>query len=180
MPLPRPSREGFRQLRWIGIAFLVLTLVGLLGQMRLWPHTLKGRTAPDFTLPKLAQGTWTLSDETAQVIVLDFWATWCAPCMVALPRLEQIQHWAEDQNKSVAVYCINVSDQRDRIEDLWKQKELTMPVLTDSVGTVAEAYQVNTFPTTFVIADGHVEQAHVGTRSLQVPTLQRQIESLLN
>ncbi len=163
----------------MAIAFLVLVVVGLVGQMRLWPHALQGHTAPDFTLPKQTRGRWTLSDEDARVILLQFWEVGCKPCMVALPRLERIHQWAETQDKPVVVYCVHVGDPQEPITDLWAEQQLTMPVLSDLMGTVAETFRVNSYPQTFVIADGQVEQVHVGTRSLHVAKLQQQIESLL-
>ena len=60
------------------------------------------------------------------------------------------------------------------------RSNVTMPVLSDLMGTVAETFHVTSFPQTFIIADGKVEHVHVGTRSLHTQALRRQIDSLLS
>jgi thiol-disulfide isomerase/thioredoxin len=61
---------------------------------------------PQQELDKLKGGEFTLYEAKENVIVLDFWATTCGPCLSALPGYESIQQWAKANNKSVAIYCV--------------------------------------------------------------------------
>ena len=174
-----PSSRTKHEIRWITIAVAVMILIGLVGRVRIWPHALTGENAPDFTITRLNGGQYTLSADPARVVILDFWSTSCTPCVVSLPRLEQVHRWAREHNKSVAIYCINLGEHADRIRQMWQKKDLTMPVLVDVGGRVADAYIVNAIPQTVIISDGTVERVHIGTRSTHEKHLKREIEGLL-
>lgn len=164
-------------MRWVLVAVVGMLLVGLIGRIRIFTHPLEGADAPDFHLPRLEGKPFSLSQETAQVIVLDFWASWCPPCITSLPQLEQVHQWARKHNKSVVIYCVNQGEEPCQISELWQSKGFTMPVLLDMAGNASAAYQVSAIPQTVIISNHKVVRVHVGT--VRVSTLQREIEEVL-
>ena len=111
-----------------------------------------GQVAPDFTLPGLTDGAVKLSDFVGMPVVLNFWASWCAPCRAEFPRLQRVS----DDGTAVVV---GVS-YRDRIKsDLAKfanRQRATWPVAFDAEDIVGRAYKVPSVPTTFFIDAGGV------------------------
>ena len=168
-----------RQWEWVVTAFAVMVLFGLIGHMRIWPHALEGQRAPDFTAPRHGGGQIRLSDETARILVLEFWSRWCTPCLVTLSRLEKGHQWAEQNRRPVSIYCVNLGDSPGDIAEVWRQERLNMPVLLDPNRHVADRYQAGALPQTVLIADGLVERVFIGSRSVHTNSLRKRIESLL-
>ena len=125
-------------------------------------YSMKGKVSPDFTLAKLGGGNMTLSHEKAKVVVLDFWATWCGSCIVALPGLERVQKWVRQNELPVAFYCINVKEEPAKVERFWKKNEMSIPALMDKDGVVCKKYNVPGFPTMIIIANGMIKHVHIG------------------
>ena len=69
-----------------------------------------GDPAPDFALQTTDGATVSLADLKGKVVVLDFWATWCKPCMMGLPLLDTFSKWAKESGKPIAVYAVNVME----------------------------------------------------------------------
>lgn len=139
-----------------------------------------GSVAPDFTLERLdADESVTLSEIDSDVVVLDFWATWCPPCVKGLPEVQAVADWAEQQNLSVSVYAVNLEEQPGQIRGFMSNHGLDLPVLLDTRGRTAEAYQVQGIPTTVVIADGKIANYHRGLAPNLQSTLKSEIEIAL-
>lgn len=128
------------------------------------------RPAPPFTLASLDGGAIDLEELQGQVVVLDFWATWCRPCIRGLTLLHEVQAWARDEALPVRVITVNSlerestpDERRDMIADFWKQQEFSLPVAIDYTGETAAAYGVQMIPSTFIIrSDGVIHQHHIG------------------
>ena len=71
-----------------------------------------GKTAPDFTFATLEGGEVTLSDLKGEIVILDFWATWCGPCKLGLPLLNEFDAWAQKEGLNVKVFALNVWERR--------------------------------------------------------------------
>lgn len=114
-----------------------------------------GRPAPDFALPRIDGGaTVALGDLRGKVVVVEFWATWCHPCLEALPHLDAAtRRWGD----RVAVLAVNVDD-RDRAAALFAEAGYR-PVLLADDGDTAARYGVNSLPHTVVIDAGGVVRA---------------------
>jgi peroxiredoxin len=105
--------------------------------------------APGFTLDSLDGGTITLGDLEGQVVVLDFWAVWCRPCVEAMSHLQQLHERYADQG--VVVLAINVEEDRHEVAEFVADHGYTLTVLFDSNGRIADAYGVVGIPHTVVV-----------------------------
>ncbi len=124
-------------------------------------HRLEPRPeAPAFSLSTLDGSTVTLSDLRGQVVLLDFWATWCPPCRASMPSLEHT--YRAYRTRGATVLLVNAGERPDQIR-AWIGHRVTAPILLDPQQAVARAYGVETLPRLFVIdASGHIAFEHGG------------------
>ena len=123
-----------------------------------------GRPAPDFALPDLDGNTVRLSDYLGRPVVLNFWATWCAPCRLEMPELEQAA--ADYAGRDLAVLTVNQDETAEQVSDFFTEVGLTLPALLDTGGAVGAAYGAFFLPTTVIIGpDGLVSAVHRGILS---------------
>lgn len=142
-------------------------------------HPLIGQPAPAFAAVQLdGESSFELKKDLGKkVIVLDFWATWCPPCVAGLPKLAEVA--SDFKDKPVSVFAINVGEEADAINEFLKANELELSVLRDA-GEVAEKYQVSGIPQTVLIGlDGRVHVVHVGLPNDLKAKLTDQINALL-
>jgi len=136
-----------------------------------------GNIAPDFTTTTLTGDTVHLSDYRGQVVVLNFWATWCPPCVAELPGFQQV--YDELNNQGVVVLAINAdSESVNQIETFINQTletPLTFPVLLDNDLTVNRLFNIFGLPTTIVInQSGEIVFSQTGIIT------ERQLRTLIN
>ena len=125
------------------------------------PKGLEGKPATAFSLKDMNGKAVALNDLRGQVVVLDFWATWCPPCRASLPHLDQL--FEETKGKGVAVYAVNVEEDKEDVDTFIKQTNLKTPVLLDPDGATAAVYASTGIPVTVVIGkDGTVRKWILG------------------
>lgn len=101
----------------------------------------KGPQAPDFTLPSLEGGDVHLSDYLGKnVILLDFWSTTCAPCMVEMPHLVELYKQHRDKGFIVLAISLDGPESRAQVSNVVHDKQMTFPVLLDEETTVVARY----------------------------------------
>jgi cytochrome c biogenesis protein CcmG/thiol:disulfide interchange protein DsbE len=107
--------------------------------------------APDFDLPLLAEGegTLSLSSLRGDVVVLNFWATWCIPCRDEMPGLQAT--WERYRQEGVRFVGVNALDDRASAVAFAKDLGITYPSVFDPSGTLSDDYRLVGFPSTFVI-----------------------------
>lgn len=119
--------------------------------------------APDFVLPTLAGDSLRLSDLRGQTVLLNFWATWCAPCLEEIPELIALHDELSPHGFTVVGISID-PEGADLVGPFSEDLGITYPLPLDTDGSVAEAYGgVWALPTTYVIdAEGQITQRVIG------------------
>ena len=123
---------------------------------------LVGKPAPDFDLELLDGKKFHLADNKGKVVVLDFWATWCGPCIQAMPMVEKAT--SEFPEKDVILVAVNLQETSAQIKAMLERHKLHIPrVALDKTGDIAEKYQAHAIPQTVIIGrDGNVSRLYVG------------------
>ncbi len=141
---------------------------------------LVGKPAPAFAGEDLDGKPLSLADFRGRVVVLDFWATWCGPCVQAMPHLQKVAEKYAD--KPVTVIGVNRDSQgaEKKIRNLLEEKKTTFRQLMDPEGDVAEKYEVTGIPQTVLIdTQGVVQDVRIGFTSGIEEDLSAGIEKLL-
>ncbi len=139
---------------------------------------LAGKPAPTFTLPLLDGGDFDLAAHRGKdVVLLDFWATWCGPCRAAMPVLVEVAR--EYADEGVRYFAVNLREKPEAIRRYLKGARLDIAVPLDNDGSVAKKYGVRGIPT-MVIVDkaGVVRKVHVGSSPTLKTELRRALDDL--
>ncbi len=122
---------------------------------------LVGKMAPPIKLKRLDGTQFDLANQKEKVIVLDFWATWCGPCIQWMPQLEQIVSNYSDRD--VELITINLLQDKEAIEPALERMKINPTTLLDIDGVVADAYQATAIPQTVIIdQQGKVVRLFIG------------------
>ncbi|MDX8045095.1 redoxin domain-containing protein [Gracilibacillus sp. S3-1-1] len=108
-----------------------------------------GDMAPDFALETVDGRTVRLSDFHGEPVMLNFWATWCPPCVSEMPDIERLQ-----QDTNLNVLAINLTETESNLEDVSRfieEHHLTMTIPLDKENKVADQYKILPIPTTYMI-----------------------------
>jgi peroxiredoxin len=117
--------------------------------------------APDFTLKTLDGPNLRLEEYRGQVVLINFWASWCGPCRQEMPILDRLHRRYEDAG--FVVLGVNVEGEISPAQEIVDKTKVTFPVLIDEGQLVSELYQLEAMPSTVVIdRDGVVRYVHRG------------------
>ena len=126
----------------------------------------RGTTAADFSLPRVdgQPGSLSLSSYRGRVVVLDFWATWCPPCLAALPMMHDLSHEVESKGVTfVGVDSDGSQTSPTEVTEFLRQHGAPYPVVYDD-GTAGERYRIKVLPTVVIVGkDGVVERVFIGS-----------------
>lgn len=139
------------------------------------------KVAPAFTLRDVNNQSQSLAQHSGKVVLVNFWATWCQPCMVEMPHLEAM--YKELGPKGLVVLGISADAARDagKVKPLITTKGITYPVLLDPQTTVVSLYNPSkTMPFNVIVdRDGTIASVHSGYNAGDEVTLRKEIEALL-
>jgi len=120
-----------------------------------------GDLAPDFELLNLDQEFISLWGLRGNPVALNFWASWCRPCVSEMPYLQEIHE--EYSDKGLILLAINIGESSTTVENFLLSSNLSIPVLLDTSGAVAQQYSILNIPTTFFInEDGIIQSKRIG------------------
>lgn len=135
-------------------------LLALLACASLSGAAVTAPAAPDFRLANRAGGEVTLAGLRGQVVMINFWASWCAPCRQEFPVLDQI--YAKYKPMGFTLVGINVESERADAERFLGTQRVSFPILFDPKNTVSGSYGVKAMPTTVLVdRQGRVRWQHM-------------------
>ena len=137
-----------------------------------------GGPAPQFTLEELGGGTTSLAQFRGQVVMLNFWATWCGPCQQEMPLLEQM--YRKYRPAGFTLVGVNVDKDAPPVRALLARKPVSFPVLLDPTSQVSKSYRVDEMPSTVLIdRKGNVRFVHRGYKPGDENEYQDRIRQLI-
>ena len=181
LPAPQARRRalGAGVLVTVGVLVLVAAGIAMWGDGQGWaasgqdgspdtsslspsrPRIRPGEMAPDLNLRLLDGSTVALSELRGQVVVVNFWATWCPPCEDELPDLQAV--WEEYQQRGVALVGIAFEEEEAAVQEMASRFGLSYPLGLDAGDRISTAYGITGVPETFVInSEGLVSSVYIG------------------
>jgi thiol-disulfide isomerase/thioredoxin len=138
-----------------------------------------GERAPSFSTVRLeGPGRVSLREHRGKVVYLDFWASWCGPCAVSLPLLDELRR--ELPSDRFQILAVNVDHDVARARRFLEKRPVGYPSGSDPEGRIPEQFGIETMPTSFLIdAKGVVRYVHSGFRKSDMPDLRKRIEALI-
>ena len=139
-----------------------------------------GDSAPSFRARTL-DGSQTISNDDlkGKVIFVDFWASWCPPCLKSLPEFEHLQTSFSGRD-DVVVLAINLDENPKDADKFLSTLDVSYKILADREGKIPESFGVSTMPSSFIIdKSGVIRYVHKGYKSGDVKKIKSEIEQLL-
>lgn len=123
--------------------------------------------AAKFSLPSLNGKKISLSDYKGRPVIINFWASWCVPCVTEMPLIEKIYStWKE---KGLAVLAINLKEDEDVAKKFMEEKGYSFTTLLDESGETSDKFQVFGLPSTYFIdSDGVIQYSHMGQLTTEI------------
>ena len=139
----------------------------------------EGDRAPDFEARSVSgDAEIALHELRGKVVLVDFWASWCAPCNAAMPQLEKLSQ--EFPSDSFVVLGVNVDKKLADARKALERRKVSYPNASDPTGMLPKRFGLETMPTSYLIDQhGVVRVVHRGFRNGDMDTLRAEIEKLL-
>ncbi|MGW7161347.1 TlpA family protein disulfide reductase [Paenibacillus taichungensis] len=129
-----------------------------------------GATAPEFTAVNSAGEQVKLSDYRGKVVMINFWASWCTPCVREMPMINQI---AQTYQNDVETLFVNVGEAKGTIREFMEKQQFDFPVIIDVTGKVSRLYRITGLPATMIIdQEGIFSHILLGELTKDIPLQQ--------
>ena len=131
-----------------------------------------------FTLPDLDQQLHSLADYKGKVVLINFWASWCTPCITEMPGIQRLSDALKDQ--SFEILTSNVSDAENRIREFLRRINLNLTVLLDQDGKVFKAWHGKVLPASYLVdGNGEIRYRVIGPMEWDSEDARKIIETLI-
>ena len=162
---------------FMGVSLALLQVKG--GKAALEARPEVGYLAPDFTLPSLDGQTVRLSDLRGKAVLLNFWATWCAPCRLEMPTMDKA--YQEYKGRGLEILAVSLdAGSNSVVKNFMQELQLRFPVLLDPDMEVLRLYRQFSIPATFLIdKQGIVRHRELGYRDWTDPESRKLLEAIL-
>ena len=193
------SARRFSRIRWIVSAIVVLGCIGLgfwaglssherirnwkwqrAGQAKI--EKFMGKKAPEVVTRTLDGTEWKLEDQRGKVVVMDFWAVWCGPCVSTMPEMKKIYERYKSRKDFVMV-GVSLDHDREKLVKFCEEREISWPQIFEADRSwdnrVGRAFEVNAIPSVWVIdKEGNVAGMDLHGNSIE--EIERTVEKSLN
>ena len=150
--------------------FLVAIAFSVFAASSLASSGLTGQPAPDFALKSSSGDNLRLSEHRGDVVMVNFWATWCGPCRQEMPLLDEL--YSRYQRVGFSLLGVNIDDNSSKAMNMVSELGVSFPVLFDNRKEVSKLYDVDAMPVTVIIdREGTVRYVHQGYK----PRLRRDV-----
>ena len=157
---------------------LIGLFFGMLAAASIASSGLEGQQAPDFALKSATGENLRLSEYRGDVVMINFWATWCGPCRQEMPLLDEL--YSRYQRVGFNLLGVNIDDDSSRAMKMVDELGVDFPVLFDSRKEVSKLYEVEAMPVTVLVdREGRVRHVHHGYKPGYEEKYLDQIRSLL-
>lgn len=135
----------------------------------------EGVAAPDFTGELMDGSSITLSELQGKPVIINFWATWCGPCVKEMPAFERLK---EDFGDKIGIIAVNCGDDAETVKDFVEENGYTFPVVLDEEYSISMLYPTNSIPYT-VVLDAEGKVTHISTGALDADTMYERYKEAL-
>jgi thiol-disulfide isomerase/thioredoxin len=166
--------QTWMQTLGIGVVLWVLCTGVVAQELTPWADS----STPPLALTDQHGVPHSLATYHGRVVLVNFWATWCEPCLEEMPALQQLQNTLGKER--MVVLAVNYGESSGKVQEFIGKMPVDFPVLLDRQTEVAKAWQVRVLPTSFVLGpDGKVHYRAVGTLDWGEAHIVRRITALL-
>ena len=135
----------------------------------------EGVQAPDFTGELIDGTSITLSELQGKPVIINFWATWCGPCVKEMPAFERLK---DDFGDKIGIIAVNCGDDAETVKDFVEENGYTFPVVLDEEYSISMLYPTNSIPYT-VVVDAEGKVTHISTGALDADTMYERYKEAL-
>lgn len=167
-----------KRMRIALLAGLLVVVPGIFAGSSFASSGLAGQEAPDFALKSASGSNLRLSEYRGDVVMINFWATWCGPCRQEMPLLNDL--YARYNRVGFSLLGVNIDDDSGRALEMAEELGVSFPVLFDDRKEVSRLYQVEAMPVTVLVdREGKVRHVHLGYKPGYEEKYLTQIRALL-
>lgn len=166
-----------RLISWLVCLLLMSTTGPAMARVAVPGLTPMDSPAPGFDLVDIQGERHRLADYRGRVVIVNFWATWCPPCIAELPSMQRA--WEQLRPEGILLLGINVGEDRKTIEAFDQKHPVDFPLLVDADSTASDDWPIRGMPTTFVVdGQGRVAYVAIGAREWDSPVLLDAVRAL--